>query len=173
MSIMGCFTWGNAAQWEAGGTVAGAVIAFFGLGFLAYQLKDNRQQKYDESRPYVVVGIRRRGVLVDLSVTNTGKTPATNVQVFLNHPFKPAAHDIDVGWQKRGVFAQPVVLMAPNQEFHYILDNLSTRLSGDEKVRLPTIIAGRVEYGPDDLNGKKHNEHFIIDLGIFEGTQVK
>ncbi len=88
----------NASEWEAVGVwVTGGIT--IGLLWLAWrQLVHAREARADQTRPFVLVDVDFRNILIILTVKNIGLTAARAVHVSFDQPLTSAGTDPD--WQR-------------------------------------------------------------------------
>jgi hypothetical protein len=156
----------TAGEWEAIGVwVTGGIT--IGLLWLAWrQLVHAREARNDQTRPFVIVDVDFRSILIMLTVKNTGLTAARKVRVTFDEPLTSAATDPD--WQASSAFKSGIPFMAPGRELRFFLDSYLERT---EKL-YPMVIKGVVKYFGPIEDVPEYEESFLIDLTTYEGTQL-
>jgi hypothetical protein len=157
----------RADAWSAVGLwitlVASALLARY-----AYrQLKEAQELRHEQTRPFVIVDVRFRSFLIEIEMHNAGTTAARDVRVEFAEPLTSAESDPD--WQHSTAFTTGVPMMAPGRQMRFFLDSYHKRVEQG----LPQVIRGRVSYlGPVESQHRTYDEDFVIDLTVYEGSQL-
>lgn len=157
------------AGWQAAGAIGVwvTIIVYMVIAWLAYsQLRQLRETGLHEARAFVVVEPHFRGHLVELKISNIGKTVACAVSIDLTSLLE-SSHGVErVAWQDTALFTEGLPQMAPGQQMRFLLDSLGAR----SKAGLPMKITGVVRYTARSLG--EQEEPFEIDLAAFLHTQT-
>jgi hypothetical protein len=124
----------HAGQWSAlaGWVTVGVYLA---LGYFAWrQLRQVRELRDEEARPYVIVDVAARSVVLYVSIRNIGKTPAYNVRITFDHPLE-STRKTRADFMSVPVFAAPIPMLAPNREIQVLFDS-ATELLNAPNIRL-------------------------------------
>jgi hypothetical protein len=155
----------RADTWSAFG-VWMTIVVYVALAWFAYkQLKEARRLRIEQTRPFVIVDVAFRSVLIQLSVRNIGRTAAKDLSVGFDESLTSSLGDLD--WQHSVAFTSGIPLMAPGRELRFLLDSYPGRLDESH----PMLIRGSVTYsGPVDHKRPRYCEPFVIDLSTYEGA---
>jgi hypothetical protein len=159
----------GAAEWEAIGVWVTAGITL-GLFVYAYvQLRDARELRIEQARPYIIVDLSFRRFLIHVSIKNTGQTAAKNVRVTFDEPLVASEPD-RVEWQHSKPFTDGIPFMAPGREMRYLLDTYPARAAQN----LPMTISGSVTYsGADMLKHDPWTHAFLMDMEIYKHARLE
>ncbi|GAA2965329.1 hypothetical protein [Actinokineospora diospyrosa] len=157
----------TALTWQAGSTLitGGALAVAIAVGWR--QLAAARKLREEQARPYIVVdivpGLTSRKLL-DLVVTNIGKSPAYDLRI----TFDPAPERTDeIGEFKlkdARILAEKTPMFAPGREFRMFFDSAVDRT----KSQLPMSFAVKVEY--KDSRGKGYIDETQLDFDVQRGA---
>lgn len=130
-------------------------------------LRSNNKLLVETTRPYIVVSLPAKELMIFLSIKNIGKRPACGVRV----EFEPDLHTIGKGFFDE-TWSKPLMtqlFMPPEYEVSNLIGNAWEVLNS--KTAIPTI---KVKSSYKDLEGKKYWEEYNIDLSsyIFEKRVV-
>lgn len=145
--------------------VVAVVAAWIGLS----QIKQARDLRQQEARPYVVVDFDVDW-LTYLTIKNIGATAARNVRFSFDPSLASTLHPgtpIDESWAalKRGI-----PLLPPGKELRSLFDAINARFSDPD---LPRRFTMTVTYdGPAEAPGP-FSDPYELDLSIYEGTPPK
>lgn len=151
----------RAEWWSVIGVWFTGVITVALALFAWRQISQNRQQRDDQTRPFVIVDFHFRNLLVSLSVSNIGRTAATDVRVQLDEEIVSAAEL--ASWQRSGPFGEGVSLFAPGREMRFPMDMYSDRATA----KLPMRFSGTVRYRRARREGEEICEDFVLDLSAY------
>jgi hypothetical protein len=111
----------EAAEWGAFGQV-GALVAAVVAGVLVWlQVRQGRQVREDQTRPYVIVDFEFRGLLVMLTVSNIGTTPATDIRIEFDRPLESPTRGMDAN--RFAVFSEAIPMLAPGRKINLTFGN--------------------------------------------------
>lgn len=152
----------RADAWAAIGVWATLVVSGIAAVLVLRQVIEARRLREDQTRPFVIVDVAFRSVLVELVVKNIGATAAKNVVVHFDTKIE-SKHDL--GWLQSPLFATGMPLMAPGRTIRFFLDSFPARVEAG----LPMVITGAVTYDSPHTarRSKPHTETFEIDLNVY------
>lgn len=140
--------------------VAGQLLLLIvGAAFAASQLREARQLREQQTRPFVVIDFEIEKSLIFLSVSNLGTTMAREVRFTIDPPF---ATSIDNDLDKLKMFNAGISTLAPGKTFRTLFDSFIQR----EPEQWPDLYSVRVTYCDETLS-RDFNEKIDLDLGIY------
>ncbi len=128
-----------------------------------------QQAQLELIRPVVVVAARKSEVdlnSTNLSIKNIGARPAVNVRVTLDPPPRRAHESTDTPLSEMKMLAEPIKLIAPDQELTSYFDSCPERKKQSD---LPCAYEVTVE--DEDMAGNKYSEVMILDLDTLAGSE--
>jgi hypothetical protein len=151
------------ADWAGltfGVLLAAAVVALL-------QTLESRKLRQQQIRPFVVVDFAALHTVIELTITNVGKTLARDVQFEFN-PQLLTTHDQTRGTgpvKDLNVFTKGIPSLAPGKEIRLFFDQFPARI----EARLPLRYDALVTYkGP--TGRKRHKDRSVLDLEVYLGT---
>jgi hypothetical protein len=149
------------------GVAAGTLLTFLVLvsaAFFAWrQVKEAQRLREEQARPFVVIDFEPWNPFVDLTITNSGKTLAQDVQFDFKpkltsvkdkqHAFVPVA---DLNLFRNGIPSFP-----PGKRIVLFFDRYPDRI----EERLPERYDVVVSYS--DESGKRYSEKTVLDLSMY------
>lgn len=158
----------TADEWQALGTVVTALLTAGLLAYAIVQVGQAKKLRDDQTRPFVIVDVNFRSIVIELVIENIGATAATDVLVAFDTPLASTSRAPD--WQHSSAFTDGVPMMAPRRRIRFFLDSYVTR----DKSDLPMQITGTVSYyGPRRTQrSKPYSDPFVIDLSVYKGASV-
>jgi hypothetical protein len=158
------FLWWDANEWQAIAAVATALLTAGLLGYAVVQVGHAKQLRLDQARPFVIVDVNFRSIIIELTIENTGATAATDVRVTFDEP--PIATKGEPAWLQSTAFRSGIPMMAPNRRIRWFLDSYVAR----KEAELPMQITGTVSYaGPSN---ERYTDRFIVDLLVYAQAAV-
>jgi hypothetical protein len=107
----------HAQEWAAFGQVGALAVAAIAGVLVWLQVRQGRQLREDQSRPYVIVDFEFRSMLVMLSISNIGSTPATDVRIEFDRPLDSPTAGLNPN--RFAVFAEPIPMLAPGRKINF------------------------------------------------------
>lgn len=166
----------DAEQWGAFGQVGALIIASIAGGLVWLQVRQGRQVREDQSRPYVVVDFEFRGMLIMLTVSNIGSTPATDIQIHFDKPLASPTEGLNAN--RFAIFSEPIPMLAPGRKINVYFGKGPDFFPSDgEGVALRYVV--RVKYRPQEHHrrGMRKQRQFedpplVLDLQPFRYAAV-
>lgn len=160
-------SWG-AAEWGAFGQVGALVVAVVAGILVWLQVRQGQRVREDQTRPYVVVDFEFRGMLVMLSVSNIGSTPATAVRVSFDKPLQTPTTSLSS--ERFSLFDSPISMLAPGRRISVYFGMGPDFFKEDTNV--PTQYTAQVTY--KDLEGRRPYDDppMVLDLAPFKWSAV-
>jgi hypothetical protein len=158
----------HAAQWGAFGQVGALVVAIV-AGILVYQqVRQGRDIREDQTRPYVVVDFEFTGQFVSVAVKNIGTTPARDVRFHFEPSFQQ--HDRSDP-EEVAVFRDGIPMVAPGRRIAIPYGN-GPDIYSDDQQETPVRYDVLLTY--TDLSGKRRYDDppMILDLTPFKHSLV-
>ena len=157
----------TAAEWGAFGQVGALVVAAVAGVLVWLQVRQGRQVRDDQTRPYVIVDFEFRGTLVAIAVENIGTTPAREVRFRFAPPLQRPTRD---GLDEVAIFVEGVPMIAPARRILIPYGDGPSLFSEDSNARLRYEV--HLEY--TDLGGKKRyiDPPLILDLAPYKHSLV-
>ena len=144
------------------------VGVYLAIGFVAWrQLREAKTLRREQTRPFIVVELHARSILLSLLIRNAGVTQARQIVVRLDQPITSSFTPSEtLAWQHKGIFGDGMPAMAPGEQLRFILDSFPARVGA----RLPMTISGNVAY--TDVLGHRYDDRFAIDLEIYSNSSI-
>ena len=134
--------------------------------FARTQVKEAQALRVETSRPYMVVEMKARSIVMSLSFKNVGQTSARNVVIRFDERLEGATRT-EMKWQDSAAFTRPIPSFPPGHEIRFFFDSFLAR----QKKGLPMLISGTCSY--EDAAGRRYEaEPFLIDLDVYEGANI-
>jgi hypothetical protein len=168
LSDMNPLSWG-APEWAAFGQVGALVVAVVAGVLVWLQVRQGRQIREDQTRPYVVLDFEFIGQLAVIAVRNIGTTPACDVRFSFDKPLRGTlGHERDA----LSVFVEGMPMLAPNRVVTFPLGQGPDLVPEDGEATVPTRYAVEITY--TDLEGSRRYEDppIILDLAPFKHSLV-
>jgi hypothetical protein len=128
--------------------------------FAWYQLREARDLREEQGRPFVVIDIEGgRPTLFDLVVKNTGRTIARDVRFVFDPPLESSMDHVTVDGLK--MFRDGISTLAPGKEIRTLFDSGPSRY----EAKLPDVYAVSVTYS--GRRGKPYHERVDLDFGLY------
>lgn len=125
------WSWGP-QEWTAVGTVVTAGIAAAAAIVAYFQLRQARQLREDQARPFVVVDIVPSEVdlhVLDLVIENVGNTVAQDVRLSFDPPLASSLADYDLAGSV--LIREGIPTMPPRRRIEFLFDISHQRLNTD------------------------------------------
>ncbi len=154
----------DATAWAAAGTWATFVVYVVIGGLILWQVKEARQLRESELRPFVVVDFDSvPGQLgICLTISNLGRTLARQVRFRFEPPLSSSIEDEHPERvSKVRVLTEGIPTLAPGKTISILFDFLTHR--GDR----PDAYQAHVSY--EGEGGRRYSETILLDLGIYRG----
>jgi hypothetical protein len=131
------------------------------------QVREARELREDQARPFVVVDFDvREGYLVYLVVANLGKTMARNVRIDVHPPFECSFDSmVPVPMAKLKLFTEPIPSLAPGKWIEFVFDTLRRR--GKE---LPSVYRVTLRY--EGERGPLPPDELTLDLDLYRNMTM-
>jgi hypothetical protein len=135
--------------------------------FAWFQVREARRLRKEQTRPFVLIDLDAWGTIVELRITNIGKTIARHIR-FKFDPSLTSTHDA-VG-DARGpvaelsLFKDGIPSLAPGKEIKIFFDHFPGRL----EAKLPLTYHVTISYVGHD--GERYSEPMALDLAAYVGT---
>jgi hypothetical protein len=157
----------NAAEWEAIGTVATALVALIALLAAFIQLRIAQGQRADQVRPFVVVDVQPSGAwrnILNLVVENLGLTLARDVRIHFTPPVASSSLKNDLAASV--LLTEGIPSLPPRRRLEAFFDISHERANTD----LPNRYDVEVTY--NDAHGRPQPPlRYVIDIGYLFGLQ--
>ena len=157
----------HAAQWSALAACVTAGVAVLAAAFAYFQVREARNLRRDQAKPFVVVDIqpsRASMHLLNLVVENTGTTIARDVTFEFEPPLSSSLDDYDVA--QTTLVKDGLPMIPPHRRHEYLFDSAIQRHDSGLPMRFDVI----VHYA--DKDGRKQEPlRFPIDLSPLYGIQ--
>jgi hypothetical protein len=157
----------RADAWAAIASWATLTISLAAAVFVYHQLREARLLREEQSRPFLIVDVALRSIIVELVIRNIGATAATNVIVFFDEPVTSSRAN-GVAWSTTPLFTTGMPLMAPGRIIRFFLDTLP----GRESAGLPMTLRGRVTYRSAGPRPRTYTETFDINLEVYRQSLI-
>jgi hypothetical protein len=152
----------TATDW-AGVTCVVLIVA----AFVAWrQVKEARKLREEQARPFIVIDFKPWSTIIELTITNYGKTLARDVK-FDFVPALATTHDDTPGRGKimdLNLFKNGIPSLAPSKEIKLFFDQFPARVAAE----LPMTYDVRISYR--DTTDKAYSEVAVLDLSMYVGT---
>lgn len=154
----------TAEQWTAAGTIATAVILAITLTIVYWQVREMRELRQEQFRPWVTVGFHFRSIIVFIAVQNRGNTVARNIRI----EFDPEL--VSTQWsnlQQVSLLNEPISNLAPGEKRITRFDRAPDRI---ESV-LPQRHTVSVTY--EDHRGREMpTEEYVLDFASLSDDTI-
>jgi hypothetical protein len=157
----------RADAWAAVAAWVTLTISLAAAVFVYHQLREARLLREEQSRPFVIVDVAFRSIVVDLVVRNIGATAATNVIVFFDEPVTSSRSN-GVEWPTTPLFTTGMPLMAPGRIIRFLLDTFP----GRETAGLPMTLRGQVSYRSPGPRPRTYTDTFDINLEVYRQSLI-
>ena len=162
--LMSWPVWLSPWEWTTDDWAGLTFLVIAAAAFVAWrQVKEARTLREEQARPFVVIDFEPWGVIIDLKITNVGKTVARDVQ-FDFEPRLAAAKDDKPGLTpiaETNLFTNGIPSLPPGKEITLFFDSFLER---NEK-GLPDKYDVDVSYS--DPSGKRYTEQTVLDLAVY------
>jgi hypothetical protein len=139
--------------------VAAAVVAW-------RQVKEARRLREEQARPFVLIDFQAWNTIIELTITNIGKTLARDARFAFDPPLT-TTYDEAPGrgnLMELNVFKTGIPSLAPGKEIKLFFDQFPARFEKG----LPLTYDVKVSY--KDPAGKPYSEPTVLDLSMYLGT---
>jgi hypothetical protein len=158
--------WG-AAEWGAFGQVGALVVATVAGVLVWLQVRQGRQSREDQTRPYVIVDFEFRGIAVMLTVRNIGTTPARDVRIRFTPPLQSP---LEGDPKEFAVFAEGIPMLAPGRAISHLFGT-GPQFFPAEGEAVPLRYEARAKYA--NLEGKPYEDPaLVLDLLPFKNSAI-
>jgi hypothetical protein len=161
---------GAIADWlTATGTDATAIVAI-GAAVVAYwAVRESRQLREDQARPFVVVTLEPAGAsrhFLDLVVRNHGRTVAHDVQFSFDRPLCSTNDSLGYPLANVKFLRDGIATLAPGAEYRVMFDSIPARQEARSRgMELPDSYNVTVQY--NNRNGIAISpEKYVLDSGL-------
>lgn len=152
--------WHTPSQWQAIGSMGTLAVAVAAAIFAYIQVRELRQTREDQARPYVAVYFETDGRLLFLVAKNFGTTTARDVRLSLDKPIKQS-FKVGTEYQTLPLFdVMPV--MVPGQEWRTFFDSGV----GLVQEKLHDVYTATVTYS-NSRRKPMPQDQFTLDWNIF------
>lgn len=156
----------DASEWAAVGIWLTLVVYALLARFARHQLREARELRVQQARPFIVVDVTSREVMMYVSVRNLGATIARDVVVAFDPPIQTDVWRLADSWLRGPLFTTGVPSIAPGKELRFMLGGY---VGGD----FDKSLRGSVSYlGPTEVLHGPYGEQFSIDIGAFDGAEI-
>lgn len=165
---MNPFEWG-AADWGAFGQVGALLVAVVAGVLVWLQVRQGRQVREDQTRPYVTLDFEFEGWEVVIAIRNIGTTPARNVRFRFDKPLEsPRREDGD---EELAIFSSGIPMLAPGRRIAVPFGNGPDFFNQNDRT-VPLMYTANVSYS--DLEGRKMyaDPPLVLDLLPFKHSII-
>jgi hypothetical protein len=156
----------DASEWAGVGIWLTLVVYGLLARFARHQLREARELRLQQSRPFVVVDVTNREVMMYVSVRNAGATIARDVVVRFDPPIQTDVWQLAASWVTGPLFTTGVPSVAPGKELRFMLGSY---FGGD----FDKTLRGSVSYlGPSEVQHGPYRDEFNVDIGAFDGAEI-
>lgn len=150
-------TWTDVAQV---GLVAAQLVVLIAAAIFAWrQVKEARELREEQNRPFVVVDFEcEQGYMMYLEVVNMGTSLARDVRIEIDPPLESAI-DIEVG--KLKMLNEGIATLAPDKKLRTFFDMSFRR--NEDRPDLPMNYVARVRYS-DEKRKRSFDEMLNLDM---------
>lgn len=150
-------TWTDTGQFAV---LAGQLVVLVVAAIVAgRQVREARELREQQIRPFVVIDFEVEGFLFYLAVSNIGNTLARDVRFHINPPFSTAINERVADLK---MFREGIPTLAPGKKIRTMFDSGIQR----KPDQFPDVYQVRIEYF--DQKRKRHFEEDLeLDLGIY------
>lgn len=154
----------NAAAWTAIGTWATCLVLLATLLYVVKQLREARELRREQFRPWVTVSFHFRSNIAFIKVKNLGNTAARNIRLRFDPELVTTRSD---GIGEVPMLNEETPVLVPGDERLLLLDSVSDRLNSE----LPQRHTAHVSYS-DHRGEELPPELFVLDFGLLDGTRI-
>jgi hypothetical protein len=156
--------WVSAERVVALATMGQLVVLIVAALYARAQVREARELRKDEARPYVVVDFEPDRVpFVNLVVANLGRTMARNVRIEVDPPFDSSVYRKGpVPLARFKLFSEGIPSLAPGKRIVLLFDQMYDRA---EELELPDSYRVRLSYEWD--GGEPLSEELRLDLDLY------
>jgi len=169
MFVLGWSTWLSPGDYSTADWAGLTFLVLLGAAGVAYvQAREARRLRKDQARPFVVIDFHpSRSTFIELKITNTGRTLATNVSFDFDKPLRTTLDYIEGrgDLMALSLFSKPMPGLAPGKEITVLFDQFPDRLQAG----LPLTYSVAVSYS-DPAGNTYERETSILDLEMYIGT---
>ncbi|MGK5114750.1 hypothetical protein [Geodermatophilus sp. CPCC 205506] len=160
------FLWARTAeQWQAIGSVGTLAIATLAAAVAGVQAREARQLRIAQSMPEIVVDFETQSVLVEIAISNTGQTTASDVKVAFDPPLESTL--IESGRTKMltsKLLTEGIETMPPGKKYRLMFEHAPDRYKRDD---LPRTYTATATYR--DTRNKRHAATYVLDFDTYYG----
>lgn len=153
----------SAEEWSALASWLTFAVLLGSLVFAARQVTEAVRLREAHTRPFVVVDFDVEGVLLNLTIENTGSLVARDVRLQFEPPMQ-STHDDPWPPDRSTLLSHGIPSIPPGKKFRFFLDSIPVRLEKD----LPVTYSARISYRSDGRR-KPFNDEYILDLSFLLG----
>jgi hypothetical protein len=154
-------------EWSSSDWAGLTFLVLVAAGYVAWrQAVEARRLREEQARPFVLIDFEAWQTIIELKITNTGRTLARNVRFEFDPPLA-STHDESGGrgpLMELNIFKNGIPSLAPGKDITIFFDRYPARA---EK-KLPMTYSVHVSY--TDTAGKHYSEPFWLDLTMYLGT---
>ena len=163
MAALSWLEWWTAERVVAVATMGQLLVLVAAALFARAQVREARELRKDEARPYVVVDFEPDRVpFVNLVVANLGRTMARNVRVDLDPPLESSVYRSGpVPLARFKLFSEGIPSLAPGKRIVLLFDQMYDRA----ELELPDSYRVRLTYEWD--GGEPIREELRLDLDLY------
>jgi hypothetical protein len=157
----------TALAWQAISTIVAAAAFVVALAIGWWQLSAAQKVRKEQARPYIVVDILpglASVKLLDLVVTNIGKSPAFDLTITFDPDPERAGEVGQFTLKDARILKEPTPMFAPGREFRMYFDHSVDRYQSD----LPMSFKVTAKYR--DSDDEWYTETATIDFDIYRNS---
>jgi hypothetical protein len=143
------------------------LLVLLGAAVVAWrQVKEAQRLRKEQARPFIVIDFDARATIVELRITNIGRTIARDVTFDFNPPLA-STHDSQHGrgpLMELNLFKDGIPSLAPGKEIKIFFDQFPARV----EAKLPMTYRVTVNYR--DNAGESYTDPTVLDLDMYLGT---
>lgn len=153
----------SAAEWSALASWLTFGVLLVSLVFAGRQVREAVRLREAQTRPFVVVDFDTEGVLLNLTIENTGALAARDVRLRFEPPMQSTHYD---PWPppESTLLSQGIPTIPPGKRYRFFLDGIPDRVKAD----LPMKYTAQVMYRADGRR-KPFNDEYTLDLSFLLG----
>jgi hypothetical protein len=153
----------SAEEWAALASWLTFGVLLVSLVFAARQVLEAVRLREAQTRPFVVVDFDVEGILLNLTIENTGSLAAREVRLVFEPPMQ-SAHDDPWPPEESTLISRGIPTIPPGKRFSFFLDSIPYRIEQE----LPMTYTARVSYRAD---GRKRpfEDAYTLDLSFLLG----
>ncbi|MBE1576678.1 hypothetical protein ACFORH_06565 [Amycolatopsis roodepoortensis] len=162
----------TAVAWQGLGTVIALLALIAALTVGLSQVKSAQKLRVEQARPYIVVDLLPGNAsekLIDLVVTNIGKSPAYDLHVIFDPAPVRTNETSKFELKDARILNETTPMFAPGREFRMFFDSAPDRYASDLPMSFKVMTTYR------DSSFRRYNETFTVDFDVQRGamyTQV-